>query len=42
MALGDVLLKQLSKKAEQVGEVPTDAGNNLKSKAALIISIFAA
>ena len=39
MALGDVLLKQLSKKSDQVGETPT---NNLKSKAALIISIFAA
>jgi hypothetical protein len=39
MALGDVLLKQLSKKSDQVSEAPS---NKLKSKAALIISIFAA
>jgi Domain of unknown function (DUF4337) len=39
MALGDALLKQLSKKADQVGEAPA---SGLKSKAALIISIFAA
>ena len=39
MALGDVLLKQLSKKSDQVGEAPT---SKIKSKAALIISIFAA
>ena len=39
MALGDAILKQLSKKADQVGESPT---GGIKSKAALIISIFAA
>jgi hypothetical protein len=39
MALGDAILKQLSKKADQVGDAPT---GNIKSKAALIISIFAA
>jgi len=39
MALGDAILKQLSKKADQVGENPT---GGIKSKAALIISIFAA
>ena len=39
MALGDVLLKQLSKKSDQVGEAPT---SKIKNKAALIISIFAA
>jgi hypothetical protein len=39
MALGDVLLKQLSNKSDQIGETPV---SNLKSKAALIISIFAA
>ena len=42
MALGDVLLKQLSKKADQVGDTATDTTSKLKSKAALIISIFAA
>lgn len=41
MALGDMLLKQLSKKADQVTENP-DTTSKLKSKAALIISIFAA
>ena len=39
MALGDAILKQLSKKADQVEEAPA---GGLKSKAALIISIFAA
>ena len=40
MALGDVLLKQLSKNKDKVGdETPT---SGLKSKAALIISLFAA
>ena len=39
MALGDAFLKQLSKKADQVGDAPTGV---IKSKAALIISIFAA
>jgi hypothetical protein len=39
MALGDAILKQLSKKADQVGDAPT---GGLKSKAAFIISIFAA
>jgi Domain of unknown function (DUF4337) len=39
MALGDAILKQLSKKTDQVGENPT---GGIKSKAALIISIFAA
>ena len=39
MALGDAFLKQLSKKADQVGDAPT---GGIKSKAALIISIFAA
>jgi hypothetical protein len=39
MALGDAILKQLSKKADQVGDAPT---GGIKSKAALIISIFAA
>jgi hypothetical protein len=40
MALGDVLLKQLTKNKDKVGgEAPT---GGLKSKAALIISLFAA
>jgi len=45
MALSDILLKQLSKNANKVsteGEHPEDATNKLKSKAALIISVFAA
>lgn len=45
MALSDVLLKQLSKNANKVnteGEQPEGATNKLKSKAALIISVFAA
>jgi hypothetical protein len=41
MALGDTLLNQLRKNAEKTGEVQT-ATSKLKSKAALIISIFAA
>lgn len=41
MALGDTLLNQLRKSAEKNGEVQTTS-NKLKSKAALIISIFAA
>ena len=41
MALGDVLLKQLSKNKDKVGE-PTTTSDKLKSKAALIISVFAA
>ena len=40
MALGDVLLKQLTKNKDKVGD--TSPTNNLKSKAALIISLFAA
>jgi hypothetical protein len=40
MALSDVLLKQLSKNKDKVGD--TSPANNLKSKAALIISLFAA
>jgi Domain of unknown function (DUF4337) len=40
MALGDALLKQLSKKADQISDEKPTAG--LKSKAALIISVFAA
>ena len=45
MALSDILLKQLSKNANKVnteGEQPEGATNKLKSKAALIISVFAA
>lgn len=45
MALSDILLKQLSKNANKVnteGEQPEGATNRLKSKAALIISVFAA
>jgi hypothetical protein len=45
MALSDILLKQLSKNANKVstkGEHPEGATNKLKSKAALIISVFAA
>jgi hypothetical protein len=42
MALGDALLKQLSNKANQVGDQPESKFAGLKSKAALIISIFAA
>jgi hypothetical protein len=41
MALGDVLLKQLSKKADKVSE-PSTTSDKIKSKAALIISVFAA
>lgn len=41
MALGDVLLKQLTKNKDKVGE-PTTTSDKLKSKAAMIISIFAA
>jgi len=41
MALGDVLLKQLSKNKDKVGE-PSTTSDKLKSKAALIISVFAA
>ena len=41
MALSDVLLKQLSKNKDKVGE-PTTTSDKLKSKAALIISVFAA
>jgi hypothetical protein len=41
MALGDTLLNQLRKNAEKNGEVSVET-NKLKSKAAMIISIFAA
>jgi hypothetical protein len=41
MALGDVLLKQLSKNKDKVGE-PSTTSDKIKSKAAMIISIFAA
>jgi hypothetical protein len=41
MALGDVLLKQLSKNKDKVGE-PASTSDKIKSKAAMIISIFAA
>jgi Domain of unknown function (DUF4337) len=41
MALGDSLLNQIRKKAEESGAVVPET-NKLKSKAALIISIFAA
>lgn len=42
MALGDVLLKQLSKSADKVNDGTEPAPNKLKSKAAIIISVFAA
>jgi Domain of unknown function (DUF4337) len=44
MALGDAILKQLSKNADKVGDgdQPTSMSSKLKNKAALIISIFAA
>jgi hypothetical protein len=45
MALSDILLKQLSKNANKVStetDQPEGATNKLKSKAALIISVFAA
>jgi hypothetical protein len=41
MALSDILLKQLSKNKDKVGE-PTTTSDKIKSKAAMIISIFAA
>jgi len=41
MALGDILLKQLSKNKDKVGE-PTTTSDKIRSKAAMIISIFAA
>lgn len=41
MALGDILLKQLSKNKDKVGE-PTTTSDKIKSKAAMIISVFAA
>ena len=41
MALSDILLKQLSKNKDKVGE-PTTTSDKIKSKAALIISVFAA
>jgi len=41
MALGDTLLNQLRKNAEKNGDAPTTT-SGLKSKAAMIISIFAA
>jgi hypothetical protein len=41
MALGDTLLNQLRKNAEKNGDTPTTT-SGLKSKAAMIISIFAA
>jgi hypothetical protein len=41
MALSDILLKQLSKNKDKVGE-PTTTSDKLKGKAAMIISIFAA
>ena len=41
MALSDVLLKQLSKNADKVGD-DQSATSKLKGKAALIISVFAA
>jgi hypothetical protein len=42
MALSDILLKQLSKNADKVGDENSTATSKLKSKAALIISVFAA
>jgi len=43
MALGDVLLKQLSKKADiNDSDKPVTATSKLKNKAAFIISVFAA
>lgn len=45
MALGDILLKQLSKNANKVGiegEPPQGFMNKIKGKTALIISVFAA
>ena len=41
MALGDTLLNQLRKNVEKTGEVQTTS-SKIKSKAAMIISIFAA
>jgi hypothetical protein len=41
MALSDILLKQLSKNKDKVGE-PTTRSDKIRSKAAMIISIFAA
>ena len=41
MALSDILLKQLSKNKDKVGE-PTTTSDKIRSKAAMIISIFAA
>ena len=41
MALSDILLKQLSKNKDKVGE-PNTTSDKIKSKAALIISVFAA
>jgi hypothetical protein len=41
MALGDILLNQLSKNKDKVDE-PTTTSDKIKSKAAMIISIFAA
>ena len=40
--LSDILLKQLSKNADKVGDDAPTATSKLKSKAALIISVFAA
>jgi hypothetical protein len=43
MALGDALLRQVSKNADKISaEEPKTTTNKLKSKAALIISVFAA
>lgn len=42
MALGDTILKQISKNADKVGEEQPGKFANIKSKAAVIISIFAA
>ena len=42
MALGDALLKQLTNKANKVGDQPESKFAGLKSKIALIISVFAA
>jgi hypothetical protein len=43
MALGDALLRQVSKNADKISaEEPKTTTNRLKSKAALIISVFAA
>ena len=42
MALGDVLLKQLTKNKDKVGAESTTTSDKIKGKAALIISVFAA